>query len=113
MMGRRLARAPGTQKDEEFFLPRLPAMVYHRTHPSSSPPALGVRTMRSLFLVLVAVGSLCSLCLSARAQPAPPATDEQVVKQANLATDGPALLEFFRKRAAGEADPGATAAVIR
>src|SRR5258708_39129388 len=40
-------------------------------------------------------------------------TDEQTLRAASLGTDGPALLEFFRKRANGDASPEHIEALVK
>src|SRR5947209_2794284 len=41
------------------------------------------------------------------------AADEATLRKANVASDGPALLEFFRKRSLSEADQQRLAATVR
>ena len=54
---------------------------------------------------LIVLGLFLSALGSARAaEPDSTAADEQTLKAANLGTDGPALLDFFRKRTPTEAN---------
>ncbi|HXG12588.1 MAG TPA: HEAT repeat domain-containing protein [Gemmataceae bacterium] len=62
----------------------------------------------------VIVGSVLVLAGAAiAAEIDPVARDEQTLRDAKLATDGPALLEFFRKRTASDADPAKVKTLIR
>src|SRR5262245_52785833 len=72
------------------------------------------RARRVLFLValLPSVVLLSNLVAQQPVAPPPPPSDEQVLKNANLGTDAPALLEFFRRRTAPETAPGKLAALI-
>src|SRR5690242_6327316 len=65
--------------------------------------------------LLPAVLLLTALPLPARAQPAadPAAEDEQILKDAKVGTDAPALLQFFRKRTPADRDRDRAAALIR
>src|SRR5437868_1805066 len=54
--------------------------------------------------VLVGVIATCALAPARAAEPNSLA-DEQFLRSAGLGTDGPKLLEFFRKRTAQTADP--------
>src|SRR5262249_28874586 len=59
---------------------------------------------------------LCGLFLIAAllsAGPTPEARDEQVLKEAKVATDGPGLLEFFRKRTLDDAAEDKIKGLIR
>src|SRR5262249_14213754 len=53
-----------------------------------------------------------AFALPATAAPDPPSPDEQLVKTAFLTSDGPALVEFFRKRTKGQATPEKIQALI-
>src|SRR2546423_13134765 len=44
------------------------------------------------------------IALAAAAAPGSPADDEQLLKTAQVGTDGPALLAYFRQRTVGAAD---------
>jgi HEAT repeat protein len=71
--------------------------------------------MRSAFLVLIVASACMALAgiPAGAAEPDDPAlADELTLKGAGLATDGPALLEFFRKRSQGRADPARIKALI-
>jgi HEAT repeat protein len=52
-------------------------------------------------------------CLALAPAPDPADADEAVVKEAGLQTDGPALLDFFRKLTLGETDRARVLALIR
>src|SRR5262245_43249129 len=57
-----------------------------------------------LLLPLLAACTLLALGGARASEPNSTAADEKVLKQAEVGTDGPALLEFFRKRTVTEAD---------
>src|SRR5262245_41108042 len=65
------------------------------------------RARRVLFLValLPSVVLLSNLAAQQPAAPPPAPSDEQILKNANIGTDAPALLDFFRRRTAPETDP--------
>jgi hypothetical protein len=60
----------------------------------------------------VALGLLLAGALPA-AEPDQVARDEQTLREAKVGTDGPALLEFFRKRTAKDVDPTKIKALVR
>lgn len=53
------------------------------------------------------------LALSGRADPVPAEVDEQLLKSAGLASDGPALVAYFRQRTVGEEDRARILALIK
>lgn len=59
--------------------------------------------------------TVLTLVLPAAAQESDSETtqDEQTLRAANLPTDGPALLEFFRKRSVNQTDPAVAADLVR
>src|SRR5690242_8875287 len=73
--------------------------------------------MPRLLRLLPAVLLLAALPLVGRAQPPAPtdgaAEDEQLLKDAKVSTDGPGLLEFFRKRTPTEKDRERAAGLVR
>src|SRR5260370_31162361 len=64
-----------------------------------------VLILLALLVALRVPAPLVAQPLAAPPSPPPP-TDEQILKNANLGTEAPALLDFFRKRTAPETDPG-------
>jgi hypothetical protein len=64
---------------------------------------------RSSILYLPAI--LCSLCLGG--SPVRAGEDEDVLRAAGVATDGPGLLDFFRKHTLREVDRARVAALVR
>lgn len=58
-------------------------------------------------------GCLALLVALGSAGPTPEARDEQILKEAKVATDGPGLLEFFRKRTLDAADEDKIKNLIR
>src|SRR5262249_6038482 len=64
--------------------------------------------------VLPGLGACLLVCwLGAGTPAASEATDEQLLRDHKLPTDGPGLLDFFRQRAAGAGDLGRLKALIR
>jgi hypothetical protein len=53
------------------------------------------------------------VCLPAAGSPTPEEADEQLLRESKIPTEGPALLDFFRQRAAGAGDVGSVQALIR
>ncbi len=66
--------------------------------------------MRSLGAVLLLAVLLAAPAASAAE---PDAADEQLLRSAGLATDGPALLQFFRLRSRTDADPAHLTALVQ
>src|SRR5215470_11377519 len=64
-------------------------------------------------LPLRTVALLTMGLLAAAPAPDPLAPDLELLRSVSVPTDGPGLLEFFRKRTPGESDRAKTAALIR
>lgn len=68
---------------------------------------------KQIAVPLTLCGILVLTGLASAAEMDPIARDEQALREARLGTDGPALLEFFRKHTAKEVDPAKIKALIR
>src|SRR5689334_21135774 len=84
--------------------------------PGVTVPGPGGQVMPRLLCLLSAALLLLALPLPGRAHPAAAADtaeDEQLLKDARVGTDGPGLLECFRKRTPTDRDRERAAALIR
>src|SRR5581483_5193723 len=79
------------------------------------PDRSGVPLMRfsRLAVVLLTLGLGAAVLTAPAADPPVSPSDEQALKAAGLKVNGPALLDFLRKRAAGQADKEQVADLIQ